>query len=117
MAEKIAYLPGVQPPTSSGGGNGGDMEARLAKLETRLDTQLPNLATKADIADVKSDIFKWGSTFGIALAAIIVTVLAVIINRNQTPAPITPAPIITAPAPIVIYPNLPAASEPNPKKK
>jgi Mg2+ and Co2+ transporter CorA len=36
----------------------GDMEPRVTALETRLDTILPTLATKADIADMRADTQK-----------------------------------------------------------
>jgi Mg2+ and Co2+ transporter CorA len=36
----------------------GDMEPRVTALETRLDTILPTLATKADIGDVRADMQK-----------------------------------------------------------
>ena len=32
------------------------LEDRVTVLETRLDTVLPNLATKADIADIRTDM-------------------------------------------------------------
>ena len=45
-------------PTATTGGNGNDgrlrgAEERLARLETRLDTVLPYLATKEDIQKIK----------------------------------------------------------------
>ena len=105
------------PPIDKGGGppNYGGMEARLTKLETRLDTILPTLATKADISDTKvaiaeskADIIKWLSGGVLATIAIIVSVMAFMLNRvapplsAQQPAPIiiqTPAATV---APVVV---------------
>jgi len=51
-----------QGDASVAGGGGppyhGDMEPRVSALETRLDTILPTLATKADIGDVRADMYK-----------------------------------------------------------
>ena len=42
--------------STSGNGETGNVERRLNALETRFDTILPTLATKADIGDLKGDI-------------------------------------------------------------
>src|SRR5260364_99962 len=44
--------------TGGGGGNNGDMRDRLTALETRFDSVLPTLATKADIEDLRTGIHK-----------------------------------------------------------
>lgn len=57
----VSYLPGhgpgVNPPAIDGGGGGGDdvgMEARVAKLEAIA----PTLATKMDLADLRTEMHK-----------------------------------------------------------
>jgi hypothetical protein len=54
VVEKTPPSGPIDPPGS--GGNNGGMEHRVTALETRLDTVLPTLASKADIADVRADI-------------------------------------------------------------
>lgn len=44
--------------TDGGGGNSGGMNERVARLEERLDSTLPNLATKADLGELKAEIEK-----------------------------------------------------------
>jgi len=44
-------------------------EERVSVLEAQWDTLTPNLAKKADISDLRSDIIKWGAGAGIALFA------------------------------------------------
>jgi hypothetical protein len=75
------------------------MEARLTKLETRLDTILPTLATKGDVSEAKSHITMWLSGVILAATAIIITVLAFMLNRA---VPIQPS---AQSAPIIIYPQ------------
>src|SRR5260363_403287 len=48
--------------TGGGGGNNGDMRDRLTALETRFDSVLPTLATKADIEDLRTGIHKVDAT-------------------------------------------------------
>jgi len=59
-------------PQDEIGGSGepphnGDMEHRITALETRLDTILPTLATKADIQQATSETHKWmlGTVIGL----------------------------------------------------
>ena len=59
-----------------------ETEHRLTALETRLDVILPTLATKADIAEVKTTIAEaksslliWGITTAVAVVAILVSLL------------------------------------------
>lgn len=83
-----------------GGSDNGGMEHRVTALETRLDTILPTLATKADIADVRSDISRWTLT---TTLTIIATTLAALVGIYQisksapTPPPSQPI-IINVPA-------------------
>lgn len=105
----VTGLVAASKPLDKGGGppNDSDMEARLTKLETRLDTILPTLATKADISDTrvaiaesKSDIIKWLSGGVLATIAIIVSVMAFMLNRIVPPpsAPQQPPIVIQMPA-------------------
>ena len=75
------------------------MDTRLTKLETRMDTILPTLATKGDVSEAKSDIIKWLAGVAFAITAIIVSVLAFMLNRA------VPQQSAVQPAPIVIYPQ------------
>lgn len=97
---------GQEPPQDGG------MEARVAKLEAII----PTLATKADVADLRSDfhkstndLIKWivGTAFvGIAL---FITVMAFVLNNAVPKAPTA----VTNPAPIVIQiPAPPAPAQP-----
>ena len=72
---------------------------RLTKLETKIETILPTLATKADISDAKYDIVKWLSAIILAVAAIGISVLLFALNRVSPVQPQSQA------APIIIYPN------------
>lgn len=84
------------------------MEARLTKLETRLDTILPTLATKGDVSEAKADIIKWLAGAAFAITAIIVSVLAFMLNRAVPPQSTAQS------APIVIYPQqMPYAQQPS----
>lgn len=74
----MAQIPGI------GGGTEPDIgtEHRLTALETRLDVILPTLATKADIAEVKtaiaeskSSLLIWGITTAVAVVAILVSLM------------------------------------------
>jgi hypothetical protein len=54
-------LPSNHSPDVANGGSGGyigDMDRRLTVLETRFDTILPTLATKADLAAFKAEILE-----------------------------------------------------------
>ena len=79
---------GEQPPYD------GDMEHRVTALETRLDTILPTLATKADLAQGFADVVKWivGAAIGVGVAGI--TVMTFVLNNAVPKAPPTPTPIV-----------------------
>lgn len=73
-----------------------DMNPRLTALETRLDTILPTLATKADIAntmtailDAKTSIVMWMVLVTVSVAALTTGVMMFVINRAL---PVQPAP-------------------------
>lgn len=89
------------------------MDIRLTKLETKIETILPTLATKADISDAKYDIVKWLSAIILAVAAIGISVLLFALNR------IAPTQTATQAAPIVIYPqpSPPASQSPQASKR
>ncbi|SRR6266571_3240836 len=111
MADKISYLPGHGQGASGSGG--GDMDNdRLTRLESKVETILPTLATKADISDAKYDIVKWLSAIILAVAAIGISVLLFALNRISPPQAATQA------APIIIYPQpTPPASQSPPASK
>ena len=69
------------------------MEHRVTALETRLDTILPRLATKADLAQGFADVVKWivGAAIGVGVAGI--TVMTFVLNNAVPKAPPTPTPI------------------------
>jgi hypothetical protein len=54
---------------------------RLGILETRLDTILPTLATKADVSDAKASLVMWLGSIVAASTAIVIAVLLFAINR------------------------------------
>jgi hypothetical protein len=85
------------------------MDTRVTKLETKLDTILPMLATKADVSDAKADIIKWLAGVAFAIVAILVSVLAFMLNRAVPP----PA-AMQQPAPVVVYPQPQQAPQPGP---
>jgi hypothetical protein len=80
------------------------MEHRLTALEAKIETILPTLATKADVADAKSSIVQWVAGIGFAIVAIIVLVMAFMLNRAL------PQSATASPQPIVI--NVPAQQSP-----
>lgn len=92
------------------------MNARVTALEARLDTILPTLATKADIAEVRTDIQKGiGETHRWMIATVIGLFLGFgglfLAMSNALKPPAVPA----AQAPIVITlppPATPAAQAP-----
>ena len=58
MSPSTHPQPPDQAPGVAAGGGGGyieDMDRRLTVLETRFDTILPTLATKADLAELKAE--------------------------------------------------------------
>ena len=56
-------------------------ENRLTVLETRLDTILPTLATKADISEARASLVMWLSSIVAASTAIVIAVLLFAIHR------------------------------------
>ncbi len=74
-----------------------EIEARVAKLEA----VLPTLATKADLADTKTlvieskaDVIKWLAGLLFAATALILSVMALLLNRATQAPPAQPAPIV-----------------------
>jgi hypothetical protein len=79
-------------------GDDDNMNSRLTALETRLDTVLPTLATKADIASIESKIVKWVAGIGIATVTVIISVLSFLFSRiDHEPPPQQPPIIINIP--------------------
>jgi hypothetical protein len=87
------------------------MEHQVTALETRLDTILPTLATKSDVADLRAEMHegcsgmvKWivGPAIGLGVAGI--TVVTFVLNNA------TPKQPPSQPAPIII--NIPAQPQP-----
>jgi hypothetical protein len=54
---------------------------RLGVLETRLETILPTLATKADVSDAKASLVMWLGSIVTASTAMVIAVLLFAINR------------------------------------
>ena len=79
-----------------------EMAERIARLETRLDTVLPTLATKGDVSEAKAAIVMWVAMAALAVVAIIVSVTAFMLNRA--------IPSQSA-APIIIYPQQAASTQ------
>ena len=107
---------GNQQPPSEPPSN---MEARLTAVEqsiARIDSALPNLATKAELQELRSEVHKgfaeqtkWIVGTGAAGIAVFVTLMTFVLNnavpKAQQPAPQPPAIIINVP---------PAAAAPAP---
>lgn len=97
-----ASLTHGEPPSDDGG-----MEERLRKVEdaiTRIDATMGHLSTKADLAEMKSELVKWVVGTAIALGSAAIVVMTFVLNHA---APKTPA---QAPLPIVIQVQPPAAA-------
>lgn len=112
LSEEIGGEKPPTPPTQPP--DGGNMETRVTKLETRLDTILPTLATKGDVSEAKSSIVMWIAGIGFAITAIIISVLAFMLNRA------VPVQASTQAAPIIIYPQQttpPASRSPQASKR
>lgn len=92
-----------------------DVEKRLTRLETRLDTVLPGLASKADISDVRTDIQKGiGETHRWMIGTVIGLFLGfgglfLAMSNALKPVP-APAPTVMQQPPIII--NVPGAAPP-----
>lgn len=94
----------TQPPSD---GSGTGLNDRLTKLETRLETILPTLATKGDVAEAKASTVMWLAGVIAASTALIIAVLAFMLNRAvPVSAPTQPQ------TPIVIYAQQPPALQP-----
>lgn len=112
--------PPADPPVDGGGSGPHDpgMEARVTKLEAKFEAVLPTLATKADLADVKtefhkleSSISKWALASLLALlfggAAMIFASTNLVLNAIKQDRSAQPA----QPAAVYIpYPQPPASS-------
>lgn len=90
------------------GGGGGNVDAdRLTKLETKIETILPTLATKGDVSEAKASIVIWASAFIAASTVIVITVVLNAINnkppqaatQQQTPVYVYPQPQANPTAP------------------
>lgn len=83
-------------------------ELRLAALETRIDTVLPTLPTKADVAEARSSLVMWLSSIVAASTAIVIAVLLFAIRISL------PEALEQRSAPVIIYPpgGLTAPQEP-----
>jgi hypothetical protein len=119
MSDKVVGQIGQRTPVDNGGEppDDGRMEHRITALETRLDTILPTLATKADIGEIRADLHKVSSEIkGWTLATMITiigTMLAAIFGISQIFKNAIPGAPAAAPAPIVIYAQPgPAAAAP-----
>lgn len=99
---------GVAPPGEPP--DNGDMRERVAKLEAIL----PTLATKADVAEVRTDIHREFTThtrWSIGIAVAIVAALIAYLNVSKPPAAALASP---QPQPIVIQlPPQPASVAPS----
>lgn len=86
----------------------GDMEHRITALETRLDTILPTLATKADIGELRAEFKGWTLTTALTIVG---TMLAGFIGIASL---IAKQPSAQSSQPIII--NVPAAQAAAPLK-
>ena len=109
----LHYLPAREKhetpePIDSGGEppDDGDMNTRLTALETRFDTVLPTLASKADIGELRADVHKISSDISrwtlATMITIIGTMLAAIFGINQINKNAA-AVVQPTPQPIIIY--------------
>jgi len=92
------------------------MEARLTALETRIDTILPTLATKTDIAELRSamhkastDTSRWITATVIGLFLGFAGLFFAMSNNAKAPAPQQ-----AQPSPIIIYAQQPTTPAPAP---
>lgn len=101
------FAHGGEPPDN------GVMEARIKKLEdgyqdvrerlVHIETRVEQTATKADLADNKSEMIKWIVGTAVAMSAAAITVMTFVLNNATPKAP------AASPQPIVIYAPAPAA--------
>lgn len=94
-----------QPPFAKGGGGGyhDPMEARMTALETRLDTILPTLATKSDIAELRGEFKGWTLTTALTLAGTMLAGFVGIATLLWNVAKPAPAASAAGVQPIIIY--------------
>jgi hypothetical protein len=97
---------GGEPPYTDDG-----LGIRLTVLETRIETVLPTLATKGDVSEAKASIVMWAAGVVAASTAIIITVLAFLINRVSPPQSAQQAPIVVYPQQSQPMPQSPPASK------
>ena len=105
-SEKAAERWANKLPPGGGPPHNGGMEARLSTVEqsiARIDATLPNLATKAELAELRADVSKgfadqtkWIIGTGVAGIAIIVSVMTFALNNaaSKAAAPAQQAPIV-----------------------
>ena len=94
----LQSIQGDRGKTPSGPTDGDELETRLTRLETRIDTLLPTFATKGDVSDAKSDIIKWLAGIAFAIVTIIIAVMAFMFNRAIPPQQMAPIVIYSQPA-------------------
>lgn len=104
LKESLTKPLGGEPPYDDG------MEHRITALETRLDTILPTLATKADLSELRTEVHKgfgemvkWIVGTGFVGLAVFITIMTFVLNNAVPKTP--PAQAIQ---PIII--NVPAAA-------
>jgi hypothetical protein len=89
------------------------MDSRLTRLEARIDTILPTLATKADIAETKAAISAAESSgVRVAFVGLSIAVGVVLFALNRISPPQQP---VSQPAaqPVIVYPpSAPQAAHP-----
>jgi len=78
------------------------METRPTKLETRLDSILPSLATKSDVSAIKV----WIVATGFVITGLNITVVSIVINAKMAPPPSAPQ----SQAPVIVYPPQPISA-------
>lgn len=98
MSNVINMRPATGQSTSQGEppDNGG-MEHRITALETRLDTILPTLATKADIGVLQGEFKGWTLTTALTIVGTMVAGfigIASLLNKQAVPAASPQSPII-----------------------
>lgn len=97
---------GGDPPDSRG------VEHRLTALETRLDTVLPTLATRADLGDIKVGIEGVRSDLRAWMLATVLTVIATVVGAIVGMATLWKSPVQQpTTTPIVI--QLPPSGQPS----
>lgn len=101
--------------TGGGGGNNGDMRDRLTALETRFDSVLPTLATKADIEDLRTGIHKVDATIKTWMLGTVLTIIGTMLAAIFGVAQIfknssTPTVQTSAPSPVIIQVPTPPLS-------